>query len=227
MKGFRARYGASPLHLLLVLCSFFLAGYAGVRLLTGDTLGVLLWFVGAALLHDLVFLPLYTVTDRVAQRLVRRPHRRRRDAEPPASADAPAPVVAGGINYLRVPAFVALLLLLVWYPLILRRVPGFSLYTALPSEVFWGRWLLISAALFAASAVCLLIALWRTYASGARSDGPLPPAPPPAAPPSPPASPPTPPPSPTPPPPPPSPPPSPPSAPPSSPPPPAPPEQKE
>ncbi|MFF8788651.1 hypothetical protein [Streptomyces sp. NPDC015125] len=221
MKGFGARYfgaryGASPLHLLLVLCSFFLAGYAGVRLLTGDTLGVLLWFVGAALLHDLVFLPLYTVTDRMAQRLVRR-RDRRRDAQPPASAETPPPVVAGGVNYLRVPAFVALLLLVVWYPLILHRVPEFSLYTALPSEVFWDRWLLITAALFAASAVCLLIALWRTYAAGARSEDHLPPAPPPATPPAPPP----------PPPPQPPPPPPPPATPPSPPPPPAPPGRKE
>ncbi|MGW9176182.1 hypothetical protein [Streptomyces decoyicus] len=163
MKGLRARYGASPLHLLLVLCSFFLAGYAGVRLLTGDTLGVLIWFVGAALLHDLVFLPLYTATDRVVQRLFRL----RRHA-----ADPSGPVGAGGINYVRVPAFVALLLLLVWYPLILRRVPGFSLYTGLPSGQFLGHWLLITAALFAASAVCLLVALWRTHRARPRSDEP-------------------------------------------------------
>ena len=100
-----------------MLCSFSLAGYAGVRLLEGDTLGVLLWFVGAALLHDLVLLPLYTAADRVVQRLFRHRHRRR-------TADPSAPVVAGGINYVRVPAFVALLLLLVWYPLILQRVRG-------------------------------------------------------------------------------------------------------
>ncbi|WP_423247507.1 hypothetical protein [Streptomyces decoyicus] len=166
MKGLRARYGASPLHLLLVLCSFFLAGYAGVRLLKGDTLGVLIWFVGAALLHDLVFLPLYTATDRVAQRLFRRR---------PRTANPSRPVVAGGINYVRVPAFVALLLLLVWYPLILQRVPGFPLYTGLPSGQFLDHWLLITAALFAASAVCLLGALWRTHRARPRSEDPPPP----------------------------------------------------
>ncbi|MFJ5797930.1 hypothetical protein [Streptomyces decoyicus] len=168
MKGLRARYGASPLHFLLVLCSFCLAGYAGVRLLKGDTLGILVWFVGAALLHDLVFLPLYTATDRVAQRLFRR-RRRRRTANPSG------PVVAGGINYVRVPAFVALLLLLVWYPLILRRVPGFSLYTGLPSGQFLDHWLLLTAALFAASAVCLLVALWRTHRARPCSEDPPPP----------------------------------------------------
>ncbi|MGI5256104.1 hypothetical protein [Streptomyces angustmyceticus] len=189
MTGFRARYGASPLHLLLVGCSFAVTVYAGVRLLQGDTVGIVVWFVGAALLHDLVFLPLYTVTDRLAQRLARH---RRRDGE-----DA-GPVVAGGINYLRVPAFVALLLFLVWYPLILRRVPEFTRHTALPSGGFLGRWLLITATLFAASAVCLLVALWRQgRTAGGRPEGLPPPdappaQPPPAAPPAPPSPPPAP-----------------------------------
>lgn len=47
----------SPLQLLLSACSFALAAYAGVRLLADDWFGVALWFVGAALLHDLVLLP--------------------------------------------------------------------------------------------------------------------------------------------------------------------------
>ncbi|WP_018538086.1 hypothetical protein [Streptomyces sp. MspMP-M5] len=152
-EGIRARYGGSLAHLVLVLCSFALTGYAGLRLLQGDTLGVVVWFVGAALLHDLVFLPLYTVTDRAVQRLFRK--RRIRGT---ASRSRP---VAGRINYVRVPACLALLLLLVWYPLVLGRVPGFSGYTGLPADVFWGRWLLITAVLFALSAACLLVAVWR------------------------------------------------------------------
>ncbi|MFD4244003.1 hypothetical protein ACFWP3_20725 [Streptomyces sp. NPDC058525] len=60
MNRLRARYGASALHLALTLSSFALALYAGVRLLDGDTWGVAVWFVGAALLHDLVLLPLYS-----------------------------------------------------------------------------------------------------------------------------------------------------------------------
>ncbi|MGO4748474.1 hypothetical protein AB4212_07565, partial [Streptomyces sp. 2MCAF27] len=58
----------SPRQLLLLACSFALAGYAGARLLAGDWFGVALWFVGAALLHDLVLLPLYAVADRTAVR---------------------------------------------------------------------------------------------------------------------------------------------------------------
>ncbi|MER6924634.1 hypothetical protein ABT314_37830, partial [Streptomyces spiralis] len=58
----------SPLQLVLLACSFALAGYAGVRLFAGDWFGVALWFVGAALLHDLVLLPLYAAADRAALR---------------------------------------------------------------------------------------------------------------------------------------------------------------
>ncbi|MCZ4125579.1 hypothetical protein [Streptomyces sp. H39-S7] len=151
MKSVRARYGASPLHLLLVLCSFALTAYAGMQLLKGDTLRIVIWFVGAALVHDLVLLPLYTITDRATQALLRsRPasgkhHRARKP----------------WINYLRVPAFVALLLLITFYPLILGKVPGYHLATALPSDVFLGRWLLITATLFSISALCMITTMWR------------------------------------------------------------------
>nr|WP_225448282.1 hypothetical protein [Streptacidiphilus sp. P02-A3a] len=150
MSGFRARYGASPLHLLLVLCSFALALYAGVRLLKGDTVRVAVWFVAAALLHDLVLLPLYTLTDRALQLLL------------PARRGGHPWAVSGWINYVRIPGFVSLLLLVVWYPLILRRVPGYHLTTGLDPDTFLGHWLLITAALFAASALCLLCAMLRT-----------------------------------------------------------------
>ena len=146
MKAVRERYGASPLHLLLVLCSFALALYAGLRLLKGDTVAVAVWFVAAALVHDLVLLPLYTVTDRALQRLL--PGRDGRTG-------------GGLVNYVRVPGFVSLLLLAVWYPLILRRVPGFQPTTGLAAGTFLGHWLLITAVLFGASALCLLASTVR------------------------------------------------------------------
>ncbi|MGW7333304.1 hypothetical protein ACWGIU_32850 [Streptomyces sp. NPDC054840] len=152
--SFRRRYGASPLHLLLVLASFALAAYAGVRLLRGDTVGVALWFVGAALLHDLVLLPLYSLTDRAAQLLVEG------RAGPGRGLSRPS------VNYVRVPAFVSGLLLLVWWPLVLRRVGHYTAATGLPADVFLGRWLLITAVLFAASAAILLVRRWQ--ASGPR-----------------------------------------------------------
>jgi hypothetical protein len=142
----RARYGDSPLHLLLVLCSFALAAYAGIRMLDGHPLGVLLWFVGAAVLHDLVLVPLYSLADRALRAVPVRPSRAR-------TRDAAA--WREQINYVRMPAFVSLVLLLVWYPLIFDRVGHYASYTGLEAGVFMGRWLLVTAALFAVSALCL------------------------------------------------------------------------
>ncbi|MDI5970754.1 hypothetical protein POF50_015635 [Streptomyces sp. SL13] len=148
MNAFRRRYGASVLHLLLTLCSWALAGYAGVRLLNGDTLGVVIWFVGAAVLHDLVLLPVYGVLDRALQGVTRRRGGRR----------------AGGgtaVNYVRVPVFLSGLLLLVWFPLVLRLVGHYTAATGLPADRFWEHWLLITAALFALSALCYVARSWR------------------------------------------------------------------
>ncbi|MCX4572702.1 MULTISPECIES: hypothetical protein [Streptomyces] len=146
--GFRGRYGASPLHLLLVLASFALAVYAGIRLLKGDTLGVVIWFVGAALLHDLVLLPLYSVTDRGAQWLCRGSRGPGRGTNRPS------------VNYLRVPTFVAGVLFLVWWPLILRQGGQYTADTSLSADGFLARWLLITAALFFASALVLIVRTW-------------------------------------------------------------------
>ncbi|MFF3214414.1 hypothetical protein ACFYYB_27610 [Streptomyces sp. NPDC002886] len=143
--AFRRRYGASPLHLLLTLACFALALYAGIRLLKGDTLGVAIWFVGAALLHDLVLLPAYSLTDRAAQLFLRG-----RSTEP---GSVPRP----SVNHLRVPAFVSGVLFLVWWPLILQQGGHYTAYTALSADGFLARWLLITAGLFIASAIVWLV----------------------------------------------------------------------
>ncbi|MGW0558183.1 hypothetical protein ACWDZ6_29065 [Streptomyces sp. NPDC002926] len=154
MSGFRARYGASPLHLLLVLCSFALTAYAGIRLLAGgQPWMVVVWFVGAALLHDLVLLPLYTVTDRAAQAVLGRRREQSVESNPP---------MRGRINYVRVPVFLSGILLLTYFPLILGRVDNFTADTGLPDDVFLGRWLLITAVLFGLSALLLLARMWSS-----------------------------------------------------------------
>ncbi len=131
----------SPPGLLLLLGSFALTAYAGIRLLRGDWTGILLWLVGAAVVHDLVLLPLYGLADRAVRAVLR----------------APAP----WINHVRVPAFLSGLLLLVWYPLILRRQPGrYERSTGLSADVFWHRWLLITGGL------CTLSALWWVVRAG-------------------------------------------------------------
>ncbi|MDQ0717210.1 type IV secretory pathway TrbD component [Streptomyces luteogriseus] len=132
----------SPLQLLLLSCSFALAVYAGVRLLAGDWLGVALWVVGAAVLHDLVLLPLYAAADRAVVRGLGRVRRRE------------------WAMYVRVPAALSGLLLLVWFPLISGVVEErYRSATGLPQEVFLTRWLLITAVLFAGSALLLALRL--------------------------------------------------------------------
>ncbi|GAB7030265.1 hypothetical protein JCM4914_17260 [Streptomyces platensis subsp. malvinus] len=138
-------YGEGPLHLVLMLGSFALTGYAGVRLLAGGRWPlVVVWFAGAALLHDLVLLPLYALADRAVVRCTAGTGRHR-----PWTA------------FVRVPAALSGLLLLVWFPLIAYSAGGasaehYALATGLPAGVFLGRWLLITAVLFAVSALWLL-----------------------------------------------------------------------
>ena len=134
----------SPLRLLLLAGSFALAGYAGVRLLAGDWFGVALWFVGAALVHDLVLLPLYALADRALVRAFGTFGRR------------------GWVQYVRVPAALSILLLLVWFPLVSGQVArGYEASTGLSGDRFLARWLLITAVLFGGSAVLLVFRLRR------------------------------------------------------------------
>ncbi|CAL9357991.1 hypothetical protein SUDANB2_00594 [Streptomyces sp. enrichment culture] len=134
----------SPFQLLLLACSFALAAYAGVRLLAGDWFGVALWIVGAALLHDLVLLPLYAAADRAVVRGLDAVGRRDLTL------------------YVRVPAALSGLLLLVWFPLIAGLVEQrYRSATGLPADVFLGRWLLITAVLFGGSALLAALRLPR------------------------------------------------------------------
>ena len=65
IAGFRRLYGASPLHLVAHLLAFLVAAWAIGQILDGGMfINWIAWFVGAALLHDLVLLPLYSSLDR-------------------------------------------------------------------------------------------------------------------------------------------------------------------
>ncbi|MFE2737691.1 hypothetical protein [Streptomyces sp. NPDC059349] len=140
-------YGESPLQLLLVAASFALAAYAGVRLLENDPWAVAVWFVGAALVHDLLLVPVYSLADVAAQKAL---GDRSRTA----------------MTYVRVPAFLSGLLLLVWFPLITRaREDHYALVTGHSGDAFLPRWLLLTAALFAASALWFLAVTFLAPAS--------------------------------------------------------------
>jgi hypothetical protein len=65
----RARYGASPLHLLAHLACFALVAWALLRWLDlGGRERILLWLAGAVVLHDALLWPAYTLLDRLARR---------------------------------------------------------------------------------------------------------------------------------------------------------------
>lgn len=144
---FTRRYGASPLHLLGHLAAFAVCAYALAQIIDGGTVvNFLVWFGGAALLHDLVFLPLYSVLDRVAHGWSRQVHR----AAPRGLRHPEVPV----INHIRAPALISGLLLLVYFPLILGTAPDEYLKaTGHPLHGYARNWILITAVLFAGSAL--------------------------------------------------------------------------
>ncbi len=144
-------YGSHPLHLLTLLASFALVGYVisvlGTKQLWNSRVwwqSILVWFVAAILLHDLVLFPFYALADRslgagwraVTGRL-------------PNLAPRVPPV-----NYVRIPVMASGLLFLMFFPGIIEQGKGsYNRATGLTQAPFLDRWLLITAALFGVSAV--------------------------------------------------------------------------
>ena len=155
---FRQRYGAGPLHLLAVLASFAIAAYALGRALelTSNLDRIVIWLGGSIIAHDLVLLPLYaTLGALLAGALL--------------TGGRSSRVRIAALNHVRVPALASGLLLLVWYPLVAGPADrGFMRLTGLSKDVYLERWLLLSAALFAASAAIFLLRLPRLRRAAAR-----------------------------------------------------------
>ena len=105
-----------------------------------------IWFVGAAVLHDLLLFPFYSLLDRIAG------HPRRQTAtRRPAS-----------LNYVRAPALISGLLLLVYFPLILGLSDhNYYLSTGHHLHAYARNWLLITAALFGGSGLLYGLRLLR------------------------------------------------------------------
>ena len=139
----RRWYGAGPLHLLVMLFALALAAVAVRALGLSAVLSVGLWLVGAAVLHDLLLVPVYSVLDRG---LVAALHRRR--------SGVPGTVGPAALNYVRVPLAFSLLLLGMFFPLVLALEPvGYPSAVALPVDVYLGRYLGLVAAMGATSLV--------------------------------------------------------------------------
>lgn len=134
IRRLRSWYGADPLQLLALVASFALTGYAAERLLAAEAKSVAIWFVGAVVAHDLLLFPLYALADRAAGRFAR-------------GAAVP------WINHLRFPAVISGVLLLVWWPTIVRDPVAFDVASGRTDDPYSGRWLAITGVLFAASAL--------------------------------------------------------------------------
>ena len=145
MRRITRWYGANPLHLLALLACFGLAGYAAAQLVPSRPVAVAVWFIGAVIGHDLVLMPLYSIADRSVLAAVR--HR------------APNLPAVPWINYLRVPAGLSALLLLIWFPLILRLTTRYQQSTTLSPDPFLWHWLAVTGALFLMSAAAYALRL--------------------------------------------------------------------
>jgi hypothetical protein len=134
---------------LIAFTAWALAGVFGTRF-APQPLNLALWLLGGALLHDLVLLPAYALADRGGRRLLG------------DDAGRAVPIV----NHLRFPAAICALLLLVWFPLILSRQPGnFERALGHAPPDYLGRWIAVSAGLFAVSAI--VYAVRRVRVAGA------------------------------------------------------------
>jgi hypothetical protein len=145
MARFLRWYGANPLHLLTLGACFALAGYAAAQLVPSRPLGVAVWFLAAVIGHDLLLVPLYSLADRPVMAAIR--HR------------APRLPMVPWINYVRVPAVLSGLLLLVWFPLIFRLPAPFQAATTLSEDPYVWHWLAVTGALFLLSAAAFALRL--------------------------------------------------------------------
>jgi hypothetical protein len=162
-RSFGVVYGSRPLHLLTMLSGFALLGYilATFKPATLWNSGtwwqsIAVWLAAAVIAHDLLLFPLYALADRALFARIGR-----------AAADLPN---ISARNHIRVPALGAGLTLLVFLPGIIQQgAPAYQAATGQTQQPFLGRWLLLTAAMFAVSAICYAarLAVARYRAPGA------------------------------------------------------------
>lgn len=144
MSRFAKLYGSHPLHLLTMLSGLALLGYI-LATFKPATLwnpeawwqSIAVWFAAAVVAHDLVLFPIYALVDRLLSRRVTKPH-----------------LKVAAHNHIRIPAMGAALTLLIFLPGIIQQ--GAATYQAATGQTqqpFLGRWLLLTAAMFAISAL--------------------------------------------------------------------------
>lgn len=142
MSSFNDRYGSGPTHLAAHVVGLALIAFAIAQILQArGAINAVAWIVLAAIIHDLVFLPSYSLLDRVA-------------------CTTTARMVPPFVNHLRFAAVVCGLLLIVYFPLILDLAPGN--YVAATGEQpadYAARWLRITAAVMLAAVAAYAVRL--------------------------------------------------------------------
>ncbi|WP_043575110.1 hypothetical protein [Actinopolyspora erythraea] len=158
LRRFSTVYGASPSQLLVVSGAFALTAYAVLLLVPNPSATrMLVWFLAAVVLHDLVLFPVYAAADRLL-RLGTGALRRGEDPGP--------------VNYVRLPVLGSGLLLLVFLPGIIRQGEfTYHAATGQTQQPFLGRWLLLTAVMFAVSGLCYLIRTLRGRRAGTSRGG--------------------------------------------------------
>jgi hypothetical protein len=136
----RRHYGAHPGHALLLGAGFLVCALAVRPLLAERPVPVAEWFLSGAVLNDAVLLPIYVGLDAALVALWRK-----------------HPGRVGWLNFVRVPAAISALLLVVWYPLVSNRAASFQRATGRTAQAYRGHWLFVTAVLFAVSALCYLL----------------------------------------------------------------------
>jgi hypothetical protein len=125
-----------PLFVLAHAALLPFAAWALLEILGGRSAErIAIWLVACVVAHDLVLMPLYSGADRALR------------------------AVAGdAINHVRIPAALSLLMLGVfWGTIAGRGEPAYRRVSGLEFDGYATRWLLVSAALFAGSAVLYLL----------------------------------------------------------------------
>ncbi len=156
LAGFRSFYGAGPLHLIGLLLALALTAYTlsviGISALWDPEVwwqSILVWFLGAVIVHDLILFPLYAAADRVLSRVVRSPSRTQQERR-----GVPA------LNYLRISLMAVALMFVVFYPGILGQgADSYLRATGQTQDPFLARWLLLSAIIFGVAAAAYAIRL--------------------------------------------------------------------
>ena len=161
LRLWRYLYGENPLHLLAMLGCFALVGYV-VSFVYEDpsVTALLIWFVGAVLVHDLVLYPLYALADQPLT-ILRWGRRRALPRHPP---------LVPAINHVRAPVLGSLVLGLIYLPTITRHGEDALRFTSeLDAAGIYRHWLLITGVLFLGSAAVYAVRLGRAVRRRPRS----------------------------------------------------------